>query len=225
MFELIRALITEPFYAFVAVIFIWVVLRIVLINISNLSKVTWTRLEYIWIGIGLLGILTLIDENRKQFQINELERTKIWIANDYESLLNYTTSTFHCLKFNNTGIFTQEEFDKRQDESDRVCDWIKKVNILVDSAILNGNQKIIKLPKLEIKNEEKEPAFLRVKNEIQAINEYIDRRDELIEKTQDNFWQGFKYGFGILLLIVAFGIRLTIISNKVKNEKKTRHNK
>ena len=51
MYEIIRKLITDPFFAFIAVIVLWLVLYVILVKVGKLKKVTWARLEYIWIRI------------------------------------------------------------------------------------------------------------------------------------------------------------------------------
>lgn len=219
MFELTRDLITNPFSAFVGVIVTWLILRVLLINLLKINSIAWARLEYVWIGIGIIGVLTVVDENRKEFQLNELDKVKHWIENDSESLLRFTNNQMHCFQYNNTGIFSQQEFDKRQAHSDSVCSWVKKVAKVVTISIENGYSTIDSIPELLVSQKEEEFAYEQIQYDIQKINEYILRRDQLILSTNDNFWKGFKYSFGILLLIVAFGIRLTIISNKVKKEK------
>ncbi len=219
MFELTRDLITNPFSAFIGVIGIWLITRVLLINLLKINAIAWARLEYVWIGIGILGVLTVVDENKKEFDLNELDKVKHWIENDSESLLRFTNNQMHCFQYNNTGIFSQQEFDKRQAHSDSVCSWVKQVAKVVSTSIENGYSTIDSIPELLVSQKEEEFAYEQIQYDVQKINEYILRRDQLILSTNDNFWKGFKYSFGILLLIVAFGIRLTIISNKVKNEK------
>lgn len=218
MFELIRSLVSVPIYSFVAIIVIWILLRLLLINVFSLSKIAWIRLEYIWILVGSFGVITLVDENGRQFKLSELEKLEVWISNDIESLFNFAKND-QCMKFVDTGIFTKEEFDNRQADSDTICAWVKKIAILVDSSISNGYTKIESLPNLSISNREKQYEFKRVNDEISNINRNIYKRDKLRIETNDNFWRGFKYSIGILLLIIAFGVRLTMISKKVEDLK------
>ncbi|PKB43053.1 hypothetical protein AX016_1236 [Cellulophaga sp. RHA19] len=219
MFEFLRNLITIPLWTFLGVLIVWIIFRFLLVKISNLTAVTWTRLEYIWIGIGLLGVLTLVDENRKQFNKSELEKVEIWIKNDSKSLLNFTNNQMHCFQYNNTGLFSQEEFDRKQSHSDSICCWVKKVGLVVKESTEKGYTKIENTPELLVSEKEKEFAFKEIERSLIEINKNIERRDVLITETNDNFWKGFKYSFGLLLLIIAFGIRLTIISKKVKDVK------
>ena len=109
MFELTRDLITNPFSAFIGVIGIWLITRVLLINLLKINAIAWARLEYVWIGIGILGVLTVVDENKKEFDLNELDKVKHWIENDSESLLRFTNNQMHCFQYNNTGIFSQQE--------------------------------------------------------------------------------------------------------------------
>lgn len=220
MFELIRNLISNPLIAFIAVLATWGLLYILLVRFGKLKKVSWVKLEYIWIGVGLLGLLTIIGENRRKFQIGELDRVETWIKNDYESLLSFRDNrVFHCMKYNNTGLFSQEEFNKRQARADSVCAWSEQIGIIVDSTFSNGKLKIENLPQLEIYKPESEYSYERIMQLVNMINPNIEKRDNLIADIGNKFWNNFKYGFGIILLIIAFGIRLTIISNKIREQK------
>ena len=225
MSEFFKNLISNPFSTFLGVIIVWIILHILLVKISNLSSLTWTRLEYIWIGMGLLGVLTLVDENRKQYQISELRNIKIRIENDSKSLLNFTNNQMYCIQYNNSGIFSQEEFDRKQAHSDSICNWVKQVGLVVKESIEKKRIKIENTPKLLVSNKSKEFIFEVIEEYIPKINKNIEIRDELITKINDDSWKGFKYSFGILLLIIAFGIRLTIISKKIKDVKKVKYNR
>lgn len=221
MYDLVRNLISNPLTAFVAVLITWGLLYLFLIRIGKLKQVTWVKLEYIWIGIGFLGLLSIIDENRQKFKIVDLERIETWIENDYETLLSFLdNSAFHCMKYNSTGLFSQERFNQIQARTDSVCAWSKQVSAILDSTYSNGKLEIKNLPRLEIINPESEYSYERITQLVNTINPNVKKRDKLIAEIGNQFWQDFKYGFGIILLILAFGIRFTIISQKVRNEKK-----
>jgi hypothetical protein len=218
-FEILRNIITTPIVALISVIILWGILHLILVKRCNLSPTGWIRLEYFWIGIGLLGVLALVDENRKKFQFNELEKLEIWIKNESMSLLNFSNSQMHCFQYNNSADLPQNEFDKRQAHSDSICNWAKKIGLIVESSIKSGNQKIINIPILQASNKLEEFTFVQINKEIIEINSKIERRDELVSAANDNFWEGYKYSFGIFLMLLAFSIRLTIVSKKVQEKK------
>ena len=127
MIDIIVKVLHEPLFACLGVIAVWALLYLLLIKVLNLKASTWIKLEYVWIGVGFLGVLILVDENRRQTKTSELEQVAYWIDSDYKSLISFTKYQFHCIKYIITGIFSEEEFNLRQAESDEVCEWITEV--------------------------------------------------------------------------------------------------
>lgn len=219
MFELTRSIITDPVSALLCVIILWGILHLTFVKFLNLKPTTWARLEYVWIAVGLLGALTLIDENRRQFKVNELGTVNVWIENDYKSLIDFISSDFRCLTFSNTGIFSNEEFNIKQARADTICSWTKSVKSIVDSLYSNGKLEIESLPPLNVENANQDYVFERITTDVRGINQNIKLRSSLTKEINDKFWLDFKYTLGILLLVLAFGLRLTIVSYKVRKEK------
>ena len=54
---------------------------------------------------------------------------------------------------------------------------------------------------------------------LSKINELIEKRNTLMKDAGNNFWAEFKYTFGVLLLFIAFGLRLAMITKKIEDEK------
>ncbi len=219
MYEFLRDLISNPLTAFISVIIVWLILHFLLVRLKYFSNITWVRFEYIWIAIGFIGVLALIDENRHNYNIVDLKQSEHWIEKDFETLASsLDNDIFHCVKYNNTGLFSEEVFDSIQARADSVCVWTNKVETLVDSAYSNGKLEITNLPQLNINNPKNEYSFERTMQLIDELNLNITKRDSLIKICNRRFLQDFRYSFGILLLIIAFGFRLTIISHKVRKE-------
>ena len=218
MYEFLNGLITKPFLATIAVLVIWLILHVFLVKFGKLSKSNWARLEFVWIGIGFLGVLAIIAENREKSDIAELKWVSDWIETDYRSITSFTSNEqLNCLKFINTSLFSQAEFEKRQARQDSICSWTRIINIFADSTYRNGKVKLKNIPKLNISKPESEYSYNRINELVTRLNINIEKRDALKSKLQERFWHDFKYSFGILLLLFAFGLRLTFISYKVKD--------
>ncbi len=222
MYEIIRNLIITPYISLLAIIVTWGVLHILLVKCFKLKDVFWARLEYFWIIVGILGLLSIVDENRKQVQINKLKIVNYRIENESESLFNFTKNEIHCIKYIRSDWLPKEEFEKRQAHSDFICNWVKEVSRIVEKSIKNGYIRIEKLPKLKFLDKEKEFSFKEIMRRVNLINSNIGERDVLRKDIGNTSWRDFKYTFGILLLILAFSIRLTLVSKKVNTLKKTK---
>ncbi|MGB1319223.1 MAG: hypothetical protein ACPG5W_13485 [Flavobacteriales bacterium] len=219
MNDFLKALMTNAWCALAAVLCLWIALHVVLVRLVSLKETTWTKFQFAWIFIGFFGVVSLIDENQKSFGISELSRVKHSIEYEYNSLERFLTSDILCMKYIDSGIFSREEFLRRQARQDTICEWTKSVKVLVDTAIARGYAKIDTIPPLKIYNPEIEYEYERITEDLNALSQKISRRSILIEQTGNKDFGNFKHSIGVLLLIVAFAIRLTTVSKKVREQK------
>ncbi|MEC3905748.1 hypothetical protein VOI54_01830 [Tamlana sp. 2201CG12-4] len=218
MFELLEGLITKPFNTFLGIIILWGIFYLVFVKLLKLRGSIWHWFEYSWIFVGVFGVLFLVAENRKNRSVNRLEFINNRLKNDVKDLKNYSEISNHCFKYNNSGLLSQEVFDKRQAEQDSVCSWMKKVKAMAEKSINNNYILLDKIPVINIENYQALAEYKHVLIVHQRINEQIKNRDELTKIINDDFWEGYKYTFGILFLIIAFALRLTIVSKKISEK-------
>ncbi|WP_157603736.1 hypothetical protein [Polaribacter atrinae] len=216
---MLKELITNPFYAIIALVVIWQILNFILIRESNLSKKTWSRLEYVWIAIGFMGVISIIIENDRNYKKSDLNFAENWIENQFESLLSFSERETICFQYTRSDWLPAKEFDRRQAESDRICKWVKEeiVPILKESK-KNGYSKINDYNKVELDHFEGSYTPERITKDIDRINEDIVNRNNLRNEIRSNHWLGFQYSLGVILLIFAFALRLTLVTKKVKTE-------
>lgn len=219
MFETIQGLITNPLIAFLGVILLWGLLYILLLRIFKLKEIVWIRLEFSWIFVGVFGLLFLVAENRKNRSSNELERFNNYVESNISDLNSYSGIPNHCFKYNNSGVLPQSEFDLRQAEQDSVCSWMKRIHQITSESIADNYSPLPQLPILNVQNYQTSTDYEYVLVYFNRINELTAKRDELNKIVNDTFWEGYKYTFGILFLIIAFAIRLTLVSKKIMDKK------
>ncbi|MEO9476271.1 MAG: hypothetical protein ABJG41_12075 [Cyclobacteriaceae bacterium] len=220
MYEFIRELISNPLWALCAFLASWQLLVLFMVTKTTIDPVIWARLEFVWIGIGFLGLLSLVGENRRMFQKNELEQVEKWIEGDFKSLIRFSERSGNCFKYINTGIFEQEEFERRQLHQDMICQWTNEVKTYLDSLVQQGFARIDKLPVIYIDSAKTEWTYTQIHYDVERLNVLIDQRNKLSESVKLNFWDGFRRTLGAILLIVAFALRFTMVTNKVRTEKK-----
>lgn len=219
MFEIIEGILTKPLYTFLSVLIIWGFLYLLLSRVFNVREIIWIRLEYIWIFIGLIGLLIVVDENRKIRSSNELDNLKIRIERNLDDLISYTQMTNHCFKYNNSGLLPQDEFDRRQAQQDSICKWMPRVRKMAELSKSKDNAKLNPIPTLKVENYQKIMEYEHVLIDHNRLNEQIERRNELNSIVGNDFWEGYKYTIGVLLMVFAFALRLSIIKNKINAKK------
>jgi hypothetical protein len=219
MFAFIEKLITNPLYGILAVLVLWVVSYLLLSKLLKISNLAWIRLEYAWIAVGFIAVLVLIDENRKRTEQKEVDKLQFNIENTYHYLFNELDIESTCQKFNNSLNLSPHEFDSIQRRSDIVCQWAKDVRKIILNDFSTHKTKIEKLPLLEVDDFKNESIYSYTIVEIESLNDWLSQLEKLKKDIKDDSWNQFKYSVGILFLIIAFAIRLTINSHKVKMEK------
>jgi hypothetical protein len=220
MFEILRTILSTPVYAFMTVLLIWGLLYFILAKVLKINQRLWTSFEYLWIFIGLFGIMTLVDENKKRFVQSELSYVNHWIESDYADLLKSLNSDYNCIQYNhNINYYTKQEFDSLQNRQNTFCDWTKRTYIYVDSCYKTENKLIKHLPTLALINKEEIYPYDQIVKWQENINRNLKLKRNADNILADNFWTNFKLSLGLLLVYFAFGLRLAITTNKLKNEK------
>jgi hypothetical protein len=221
MFDVLRTILSNPFYALLTVLSIWGGLFLLLSKILKLSTRSWTRLEYIWIFIGLFGIMSLVDENRKRFIQSELTYLQNWIESDYKDLLKSLKADYNCTQYNhNVDLFTKNEFDSLQNRQNTFCEWAKNTYQYVDSCYRAEDKLIGKFPILKLENKEEIYPYDQITSWRENINQNLKLKKEADRILADDFWTSFKSSIGLLLVYIAFGLRLAITTNKLRIEKR-----
>ncbi len=211
-------LISNPFYAIITFLLLWQILVFVLIKKCTLKPKTWAKFEYAWVGIGFIAVLALIAENRLTIQNNELNKLEIWIQRDFNEIKGYAKLQSNCRQLNFIGTLNKADFDEIQLRQNKICEWTKKVVMHIDSLSNAGYPEITNLPNLQVDREDSLNIYSQIRSEIDSANELIAERDTLRESISRNEWDEFRRTFGIVLLIIAFSLRFTITSHKVKQE-------
>jgi hypothetical protein len=207
-------------YAVIAVLVFWILFYFLFVKLFKLKEIIWIRLEYLWIAVGFIAVFTLIENNKKSYDEQKLSSLERWIDLDYSDLLFLANLSTNCMQFQyNPDLYTQDEFNLIQSRQDSICRWTKMLSIMADSCFKNKKSSIINIPKIEISIDGDRYPCDRIDELIRRINENVNKKDILFSGLKSGFWNDFKSGLGVMLLFIAFAIRLTIISHKVKNEK------
>lgn len=216
---MLKKILTDPFSAIIGVFTIWQILNLILIGNSKLTDKAWARLEYIWIIVGFMGVISIIIENDRNYKKADLTFTENWIESQFDSLLSFAEREAVCFKYNKSSWMPEEEFHKRQAESDELCNWVKEEIIpILKKSKENDFEKIGEYQKLKLEKFKGNYTLERITQDIKEINKDILTRDNLRNEIRSKFWLGFQYSIGVILLIFAFALRLTLITKKVKQK-------
>jgi hypothetical protein len=220
MFDIIRNILTTPIWTITVTIFLWAIFYLLFI-VFKLSDTNWKRLEYIWIFIGLFGILTVIEKNNKEFKTVD----NYYVKKDIEynlSRINFFLSDIQsCFKYNKIQS-SPSDFDERQFDQDLVCEWSKSYKIEIDTAegIPTKPLDTLSIKKIDFKTTFMDDFVKEFQTCCSTINADIEKFNLYNGQIKSNDWENFSRTTGILFIIIAFAIRLSITTRNVRAAKK-----
>ena len=214
---MLAELIISPFLIVLVTIILWIILFQLFYRVLKLSEVNWKRLEYIWLFIGLLGLVNVVVENKKTYNFYNSERLRNYIRSSVRDINSDLVGYKTCFKYNKTE-FSPENLDERQYDQDLICNWSKTYQIKLDSlGIPKRKLDTISKVKLKLKTDEMEDFISDFNDMVTTANSEIDEYTTYRKEYEGNDWKDFSRTFGVLLLMIAFSIRLSIATKNVVN--------
>lgn len=221
-YSVIRSLISSPIWAISFVLFFWLLIVHVFISKKPAKRMFWLQIEHIWILIAFLGVLALIDENRRQYFKSELGTLEIWVNNDLNAAIRFLNMDAHCGHYQNTGIFNEDEFLLRQQRQESICLWTIQMSEYLQRASNKIELDELELTQLKIDNPSKEWIYNEVSRHIQRVNQYISRQQFLNKELEVTTFREIYNTIGLILVLIAFILRLTVLTVKIRIEKQDR---
>jgi hypothetical protein len=220
MFEIIRNILTIPIWTITATVFLWFVIYRLFI-FFKLSEVNWKRLEYIWIFIGLFGLLSVVEKNNKEFKTVDNFYVKKNIEFNLSRIKFFLSDLQTCFKYNKISS-SLLDFDDRQYDQDLICSWSKTYKIDFDTidGIPTKFLDTLAIKKLIFKTSFMAGYIKEFQSCCSAINSDIKKFNLYKKQIKSNDWENFSRTTGVLFIIIAFAIRLSITTKNVKTTKK-----
>jgi hypothetical protein len=199
------------------------VFHIVFIALLDFDKVAWKKTDYVWIGIGALGLISMTANSRIILAKDRLEfateRTTFALQQLRISL--EIPSRHFCTKFVRSE-FSPPDLENMQKEFDAACAWLKTApNFLPASS--NPPFKPLKFSDTNFPNWITDKGIL---DEISMIRWWFDeyeRRRKNVEKllAQAKPEEG-KYIYellGPILICIATALRLAKVTGEIRLER------
>ena len=125
-------LLTSTVFILVTFLVVLVVSYLILVRWVSLSKITWNKIDYIWLSLALLGIVGAVESNRQNIAANMATMAKPVVefcANDVERRIASGQSTAVCRKFVRSEFSPPPDvFDRNQKEYDEQCAWFNNAS-------------------------------------------------------------------------------------------------
>lgn len=220
MSELFDYILAQQLLAIVITLILWQVAYRIFTYIT-LSDTNYKRLEYIWIFIALLGLMALINENKRSSIATQISIVKQEITLDL-SLVNFLLSDVQtCTKYKKTNL-SPEYFDLHQHDQNLICEWSKKFLIEIDSiyGIPTEPLDVESIKTIAFKSDFMLGYVKEISLYGNRVNKNIEKFNVYSSEINKKIWDDFYKTIGILLLIIAIAIRLALTQRNVILSKK-----
>lgn len=210
-------LITNPLAASMCVAFLWLVFHKALIIWK--SERLRVCVNLFWLGVAFLAVVAVIIENNEFSKNIEIKNLEFRIIHERKSSLHYCTEYDHCRYYNwSDEYFSAVEIDSLKNRIDSVCQWVSVVSTILADTSKQDYLHSINYPEISIPNPNEEYAVERLMNDKKRTNELVSDRHILIQSLKHKAYREFYRTWGILLLLIAFPLRLALASTTRQRE-------
>lgn len=213
-------------------IFSLVFFHLLFVFVAPKSKKFWIRIDYYWVSLSLLSIITLVYNIRKELASGEIERQRARVVADYqiyagaiESLFNYTHEVNLDLEqkifwdtrtktnFLSSEIFLKNHLNALNRYKPEIVD--KNEYKFIDSIKLSLNRYVSTL------QDDKSSliGFEIPANTMQYLTDSKDKMVQLYIESSRNTFETITYFLSPFILTVAAALRITKVTGQLRLEK------
>ncbi len=216
---------TSNFWALLGIfVFFLFTLDIILVRWLKLGKTAWKRVDYIWLAVAGLGLLSTSSEARRLLATNLIENQKVFTAalySHFQQQVQFGTGPVICRQFVRTQ-YSPENLDEAQREYDVACEYFKSLVTVLPATVSE------EFDRVEIPSSLKRPSVTdRIliedfKRLDQAFGDYDQAQqvlEELVASQSRSNLEMTVAILGPLLLAFALALRITKVTGEIKLEK------
>lgn len=182
-----------------------------------LNSIQWKKIDYIWIPLALIGVITTVEQNRIAIQ---RDHTKIASMHS-EFALNSALDAIEkgMLPAFCRNLVHRESFTQPNDQFDAQCIWFKTLeeklkNINLDKITSIDLSELIE----EYPLDAEKSAYTTIKTLINDINRNLIEKAKLKKLSDTNNFHLLLQFLSPYFLAVAIALRLTKVSGEIKLE-------
>jgi hypothetical protein len=189
----------------------------------NLSKKSWKKVDFIWLGIAAIGLITLTGEVRVTIAKRWIEYDRypaVWRFEELKSKFAYADNSYYCMELIRTE-YSPDNFDELVIQIRARCSWVKEVHKTLslfdaDTLPLIGMDMF---PEVTFTD----PYLLETVNNIKiAVSDYSDFRESTlntIAMTESSELEETVFYWSPFLLAIALALRIAKVSGELRYEK------
>lgn len=200
---------------------------LVLVRWLTLSKVAWKRMDYVWLSLGVLGLLSAAAEVRMasaSAQLDMHENRALAAFDSVKALVAVYASSpgAICRTFVRSEYSPPpDEFRKTQAEYDAACAWVKELSEALSKHAAAPPQSIVpaSLPsRPNVSDGALNDMFAGLDHQFRYLDRDMASLGALRENSKRTFTEEQFVDLGPFLLAIALAIRITKVTGEIRLE-------
>ena len=201
------------------------ILYLLLVRVFPLGKIGWKRVDYVWLAVAVIGLLSTSSDACRLIAENRYENQILYTALSYDAFhreVESGTGIAICREFNRTE-FSPPNLDAIQKEYNAVCNYYKDLIQHVPQKLNDGKR--VQFPTSLVRPDVTDKMLVRDFERLQqSFDEY--EKDQTVQeglataKTKSDLERSATI-IGPLLLTFALAFRVVKVIGEVKIEKRS----
>lgn len=220
---ILRNIIIEPIWAIFSILIVFIIV-LILNWLFKFSQVTWKIFDFVWIIVGILGFLSLVIENGKVSQENDVSRLRENLKIEIQLFENLYNEKISCRLYNKSD-YSPPDIDLRQKDRIKYCNWNKEFHSLIEGykkePFMLFDPK--GLDKIIFETDALNGEIEDLKEDARDLNKLIKNYHKKTKDMNSNLFERINGFFGSIFIAFALGLRLSIATINVVNVKKERN--
>jgi hypothetical protein len=199
-------------------------LDIILVRWLSLSKIAWKRVDYIWLTVAVLGLLSSSADSRRLLSVNQIENQRIFTQEKYKDFrrqVEFGKGIAVCRQFIKTE-YSPPDLERSQKEYDNVCEYYRNLDAALPKNASEKPQPIELPSALNRPNTNErilEEDFSRLDNFLLSYNKAQQDYAELESSQKKTDFENTATILGPLLFSFALALRVVKVTGEVKLER------
>jgi hypothetical protein len=198
--------------------------HVILLRFFPLGSIAWKRVDYIWLSMALLGLLSGVGTARKIFAETYVQAEKRRIESFYEAadlFADHATSKNAICLERAPAQFGDSASEERQREYLAQCEWFKKALASLKGvpAFVELDPRVVFDPYPTGGDQE---AYREFFDFFSSYNSQVKALSPLLEESKPTVFENIVRFLGPLAIAFALALRMTKVSAEITGEKSKR---
>jgi len=188
------------------------------IRIYPLSKKGWKYVDYVWLSLGTIGLISGVGASRQIIATNEISDASWRIeraASDVENSIVFGHGPAICRTFVRTE-YSPANLDDIQAEYDAMCKWFQNAEKILPTTTFSSRKTIHLGDFQALPMGADQYAVQKFRDAIEDYNQAVSRLEALTELTKKSNIEVAITHIGPFLLAIALALRITKVTGELR---------